>query len=73
MKAPNSRRIKAAKAMALVHVNEQRAAVGLPRSTRINKLWWDMYGAEWLQKLDDKMKKKVGLNMFESMHDITGG
>jgi hypothetical protein len=61
MKKPNSKRIKAAKAMALVHVNEQRASVGLPRTTRINKLWWSLYGEEWLQKLQwhyDEMKAK---------------
>lgn len=41
---------KAGRRMALDHINTARRAGGLPLATRIDPLWWAMYGAEWTAK-----------------------
>ena len=40
----------AGKRLALEYVNEQRAAAGKPLARSIQKLWWRIYGPEFIAK-----------------------
>jgi hypothetical protein len=57
MKVAHSRRIKAAKAMALHEINKDRAEANLKPLDRLGRLYWKMHGAEWLEKLEVETKR----------------
>jgi hypothetical protein len=49
--------VKRAKAAALAWLNENRKQVGQPPLTRLETIWWSLYGAEWIAKEVQKIRE----------------
>lgn len=53
--------IALARAAALKQLNEDRAERGYPPLTKLERLWWEIYGGEWVTKI--QMEQASDLNV----------